>query len=222
MFYGILLICYFAIPSELLDVGFLEIDDIEDDAEDETYISPTLTTITTHPTDPTNFPTETSNSLSVSNYVSPRYFFSFIEQFCDIIVGMPSFTSSIEAMQPQSVRSFLETMRIIAPLFLKPNQKPQADSVFHYAISYIKDDADLIKRVIAVQESRAAWGFRATDRTSSLRSQHQHISNSMSIVDEICKNVQSHLLTLLTFLFNKMPNTIGDLKLSERDEKKEC
>ena len=62
MFYGILLICYFAIPSELLDVGFLEIDDIEDDAEDETYISPTLTTITTHPTDPTNFPTETSNS----------------------------------------------------------------------------------------------------------------------------------------------------------------
>ena len=118
----------------------------------------------------------------------------FIEQFCDIIVGMPSFQSSIEAMQPETVKDFLGKMRIIAPLFLKQERKLQADSVFHYAINYLKDDHDLIKRVIAVQESRAAWGFRATDRTSSLRSQHQHISNSMSIIAEICKNVQSHLL----------------------------
>jgi len=118
----------------------------------------------------------------------------FAEQFCDIIVGLPSFERCLEAIRPNSVKEFISQMKIIAPLFLKKASILQGDSVLDYALNYIKDSEGLVERVITVAESKASWGLRATDRTSSLRSQHQNINSSMKIVKEICKNVQSHML----------------------------
>ncbi|EAY12911.1 hypothetical protein TVAG_430780 [Trichomonas vaginalis G3] len=132
--------------------------------------------------------------FSPESVVSEKRNDPYADQLCDIICGLPDFQNCINAMKPPSLKSFLESMRVIAPLFLKQNQILKADSVFDYALNNVNDDEGLVKRVIQVQESRAAWGFRATDRTSSLHSQHDIISSSMKTVNEIRLNVQSHLL----------------------------
>lgn len=132
--------------------------------------------------------------FSPESVVSEKHNDPYADQLCDIIAGLPDFQNCINAMKPPNLHSFLKSMRVIAPLFLKQNQILKADSVLDYALNNVNDDEGLVKRVIAVQESRAAWGLRATDRTSSLHSQHENISSSMQTVNEIRNNVQSHLL----------------------------
>ncbi|OHT03740.1 hypothetical protein TRFO_06578 [Tritrichomonas foetus] len=118
----------------------------------------------------------------------------FAEYFCDIIATLPSFEECINSLQPSNVSDFIKHIRILIPNFLPEKQLLQADAVLYFAMNTPSGSIDLIPRISTVTDLRHNRAMDAADRTSSIRTQHQRISSSLSIVEAMRSNVQGHIL----------------------------
>ncbi|KAK8870196.1 hypothetical protein M9Y10_008073 [Tritrichomonas musculus] len=112
----------------------------------------------------------------------------YAEQLCDIISGLPPFHES----GAKSISEFISISRYIAPYFLDSSLVVQADAVFWYAQSILHKEEDIVRRIVKVVEKREKRGVVASDRTSSLRAQHQRILSSLSTVKSMRENLQSN------------------------------
>ena len=117
----------------------------------------------------------------------------FAEFFCDVIAQMPSFHDFVNFLQPENATTFLSQMRILAPHFICDDDLLQTDAVLYYGVNSCKI-SDLLPRLEAVVSFRHTSAMEAADKTSSLNTQHQRISEAYKIVETMRENVQSHLL----------------------------
>jgi hypothetical protein len=117
--------------------------------------------------------------------------------FCDIVASLPT----AESFGVSSVFQFVERLALVAPLFLDERAAIQAESVLWYARSIIDSEESLVERFCALVNARDLWTLRATDRTCSLRSQHQRLASALERIKSTRSNLQSHLnLELTEFL----------------------
>ena len=124
----------------------------------------------------------------------------FAEYFCDIISTLPSFHEFINYLHPKSLQEFLEQMRILSPHFLPEKSLLQTDVVLFYSLSNKDEVSNLIPRLLSVTDERHTRAMEAADKTSSLRTQHQRVSNALDIVKTMRENVQSYLLFNLSIV----------------------
>jgi hypothetical protein len=119
--------------------------------------------------------------------------------FCDIVSTLPT----AEQFGVNSVSEFIENLARVAPLFLDDRAAIQAEAVLWYAKAIVESEASLVQRFCAVVNARDLWTLRATDRTCSLRSQHQRLSSALELIRTTRANLQSHLNVELAEVLTK-------------------
>lgn len=118
----------------------------------------------------------------------------FAEAFCDSIATLPSFINFIDYLHPSDAVSFLDQMRILTPHFLEEKDWVEADSVLYYAVHSSGPIESFLPRIDAVTEMRNTRAMEAADRSSSINTQHQRISDALKMVLNMRENVQSYLV----------------------------
>ncbi|OHS93229.1 hypothetical protein TRFO_40477 [Tritrichomonas foetus] len=113
---------------------------------------------------------------------------SYAEQLCDIISELPPLPET----GAKSISEYITISRHIAPFFLQPSLIIQAEAVLWYAQSIAHKDEEIVSRITSVVEGREKRGVSASDRTSSLRTQHQRILSSLSVIQQMRENLQSN------------------------------
>lgn len=113
---------------------------------------------------------------------------NYAEQLCDIISGLPPFHET----GAKTISEFISISRCIAPYFLDSSLVVQAESVLWYAQAILHKEEEIVQRIVKVVESRENRGVAASDKTSSLRAQHQRILSSLSTVKSMRENLQSN------------------------------
>jgi hypothetical protein len=109
--------------------------------------------------------------------------------FCDIVANFPT----ADSFHASSVFEFVDQLALVAPLFLDERTAIQAESVLWYAHAVVEREDLLVDRICAVVDARDLWTLRATDRTCSLRSQHQRLWSALELIKSTRANLQSHL-----------------------------
>ena len=121
----------------------------------------------------------------------------FAEYFCDVIAQMPNFSDFTNFLNPDSATTFLTQMEILAPHFINKDNLLQTDAVLYYAIHSTSSINELLPRLDVVADFRHTSAMEAADKTSSLNTQHQRMSEACTIVKAMRENVQSHLLYII-------------------------
>jgi hypothetical protein len=119
--------------------------------------------------------------------------------FCDIASNLPT----SESFNVSSVFDFVERLALVAPFFLDQRTAIQAESVLWYARAIVESEDRLVDRVGAVVNDRDLWTLQATDKTCSLRSQHQTLSSALEVIKTTRANLQSHLNLELAEVYAK-------------------
>jgi hypothetical protein len=92
---------------------------------------------------------------------------------------------------------------MVAPFFVDEKTAAQAEPVLWYARHIVGSEEQLVKQVGAVVNDREVLTMQATDKTCSLRAQHQTLSSALEIIKTTRANLQSHLNLELTEVFAK-------------------
>jgi hypothetical protein len=119
--------------------------------------------------------------------------------FCDIASNLPTSGS----FNVSSVFDFVDRLALVAPFFLDERTAIQAESVLWYARAIVESEDRLVDRVGAVVNDRDLWTLQATDKTCSLRSQHQTLSSALEVIKTTRANLQSHLNLELAEVYAK-------------------
>jgi hypothetical protein len=109
--------------------------------------------------------------------------------FADVVAGLPTAAS----LGARSFPEFVERLSLAAPVFVDERSAIQAEAVLWYAREIIKSESPLVPRFCAVVSARDRFTLTATDRTCSLRSQHQRLASALELIVATRANLQSHL-----------------------------
>lgn len=131
---------------------------------------------------------QASNSPEKQNPNEKKNRDFYTEQLCDVISELPPLFET----GATSIKEFMSISREIAPFLLDSSGVDKAAAVLWYAETIIPDESEIVQRILKVIEGREKHGVAETDRTSSLRAQHQRILATLKLVKTMRENLQSN------------------------------
>ena len=131
------------------------------------------------------------------------------ETLCNVFSLLPPFPSLISSIQPKSLAHFFDSICSLLPLVLPEEDVVIAEVSLWMAEQRAENEKELLDNIKSLVELREGRSLAVTDDVVCLQTQHSAMQEALNVVQEIRKNVQSHVLLAVANMI--MDNDMKDM-----------